>query len=564
MPLGLSQNQTAPETTANRLLLGRLTLTLTGDITLDDIQAGNRFLDFTGTPGAAVTVTVPDSPKDWIVRNTSGQTVTVKTAAGTGVAVADGDNAHVYSDGVEVYSLALAGTPEAPAVVQAYKDVADLLAFDSHWRLDETSGTTAADAAAVADGTITGGVTLGVVDSPIHQSGNKAMTFDGTTGWIDLGAAATLNPGTSDFSLAMWLKSSAPIAAGRPFQKRGGGGSGSTGGWQVSLDLDGDFSNCFIDDVSGNSIGFDNVATSIFDGSWHCLVLVFINATGVWNAYLDGVFLKAASATSGTIAGKAITSARHATIGAAWDAAGTQFQFYAGDMAEVKYKNAALMATQIRALNQAGISFTAATSISNSPALYLRLNETSGTVATDYSFNGTDGTYTGGVTLGVADSPITNEAPVFSASFDGVDDVVTTPYAGVLGTNMFNVRGWVKTSAAGIQILASWGTAAAGQQVEVSINAAGLLVADFSGASVTGTAVINDGVWHQFAVDAPATPTVADVVLYVDGVADTISATVNGTQALNLVAGANVAIGRDIAGTGFGQFLMAEFAIDPV
>lgn len=69
-------------------------------------QARSAVLNFTGTPGGAVTVTVPSSQKWWIVRNACGSTVTLKTAAQVGgVAVPNGDTNLVYCDGTNAYTF---------------------------------------------------------------------------------------------------------------------------------------------------------------------------------------------------------------------------------------------------------------------------------------------------------------------------------------------------------------------------------------------------------------------------------------------------------------------------
>lgn len=62
-------------------------------------------LNFVGTPASAVTVTVPASvtpSKHYLVDNQTGQTLTVKYAATSGVTIQDGDAVHVYCDGTTV------------------------------------------------------------------------------------------------------------------------------------------------------------------------------------------------------------------------------------------------------------------------------------------------------------------------------------------------------------------------------------------------------------------------------------------------------------------------------
>lgn len=113
----------------------------TGSVTLTAVEAGNGIITFTGALTGNRNVIVPSSPtRPWIIRNatTGAFTVTVKTAAGAGVEVAQGQNAAVFCDGTNVLageswaaplaSPALTGTPTAPTPAQ----------FDSSTKLATT------------------------------------------------------------------------------------------------------------------------------------------------------------------------------------------------------------------------------------------------------------------------------------------------------------------------------------------------------------------------------------------------------------------------------------------
>lgn len=99
----------------------------TGSVTLTAVEAGNGIIVLTGALTGNRNVIVPSSPtRPWIIRNatTGAFSVTVKTAAGAGVVVAQGQNAAVFCDGTNVLageswaaplaSPALTGTPTAP------------------------------------------------------------------------------------------------------------------------------------------------------------------------------------------------------------------------------------------------------------------------------------------------------------------------------------------------------------------------------------------------------------------------------------------------------------------
>jgi len=79
---------------------GTIALSLTDSNAAQDARA--LFFDLGGSPGGAVTLQVPAIQKSYIVKNGSGQTVTVEISGGTGVAVPNGSTTVVYADGTNV------------------------------------------------------------------------------------------------------------------------------------------------------------------------------------------------------------------------------------------------------------------------------------------------------------------------------------------------------------------------------------------------------------------------------------------------------------------------------
>lgn len=118
----LTVNQTGKETTANsaiqaleNALTATLTLTVSSNTTLTTSQAlGCAFmtLNVTGT----YDLTVPVNKKEWAVTNTGSGTVTVKTSAGTGIALAAGETRILYCDGTNVIALTQATSGSSSSV----------------------------------------------------------------------------------------------------------------------------------------------------------------------------------------------------------------------------------------------------------------------------------------------------------------------------------------------------------------------------------------------------------------------------------------------------------------
>ncbi|HEY6461522.1 MAG TPA: hypothetical protein VIY73_15250, partial [Polyangiaceae bacterium] len=94
---------------------------------------------------------------------------------------------------VEPESEAPADAPGEAASVEASVDAAvtypGVVMADlplSYWRFGEASGTVAVDQMGATNGTYVGGVTLGAPGA-IAGDGDTAATFDGATGYVDMG-----------------------------------------------------------------------------------------------------------------------------------------------------------------------------------------------------------------------------------------------------------------------------------------------------------------------------------------------------------------------------------------
>lgn len=92
---------------------GRLAKSVAGssDVALSVTEARNAIIECTGALTGNINVIVPSKTKIYLVINstTGAFTLTVKTAAGTGVAVEQGGKAWLYSDGTNVYTAAPTG-----------------------------------------------------------------------------------------------------------------------------------------------------------------------------------------------------------------------------------------------------------------------------------------------------------------------------------------------------------------------------------------------------------------------------------------------------------------------
>ncbi len=171
-----------------------------GTTTLSDDQNARPLLDFTGTLASNATIVVATRKKWWLVRNrTSGAfTLTVKTAAGTGIAVTQGRGAILYCDGVNVLQVdnleaAASAASESAAGVVELATSTEVLSGTDNTRAVHPDGLAAlwekgsdvASAATLSLGEggffhITGTTTITNVDFATPKDGRRAIVeFDG-------------------------------------------------------------------------------------------------------------------------------------------------------------------------------------------------------------------------------------------------------------------------------------------------------------------------------------------------------------------------------------------------
>jgi hypothetical protein len=142
---------------------GMLTKSVAGGVTvtLTATEAGNAILKFTGALTANISVVVPTATGTWTIINaTSGAfTLTVKTSAGTGIAITQGLNWGVICDGTNVidaitdfYSVALTGVP---TTTTAASGVSTTQVASTAFVQDAVGGTTATSVAGTGTTTLT-------------------------------------------------------------------------------------------------------------------------------------------------------------------------------------------------------------------------------------------------------------------------------------------------------------------------------------------------------------------------------------------------------------------------
>jgi Concanavalin A-like lectin/glucanases superfamily/PEP-CTERM motif len=222
-------------------------------------------------------------------------------------------------------------------VAQAQDITTGLIA---HWKLDETSGTTAYDSAGSNDGTLVG--------SPAWGPGkvDGALDFPGGTHYVDCGNDTSLDI-TGSRSVAAWIKIDNWASALDP-----------TDSWDAIVskgDAEGNFDllrNRLADAMAFYVAGATAVRGSIpvKDGQWHLAVGVYDNPAGLVSLYIDGVLDVSASVAPNLVIGVNTANVRINGIHVPGDPSYDDRRHIDGMIDDARIYNRALSVGDIQAL----------------------------------------------------------------------------------------------------------------------------------------------------------------------------------------------------------------------
>ncbi len=268
--------------------------------------AGGTFVDAWGSPGAGTNQF--NSPLGVAV-----------DAAGTAVYVADSGNHRIVAFGCS-------GPEVAPR----------LASMRAWWKLDEPTGTTAAD--------LFGGATLSNVGTPTHNLGtlvNNSLKFTGATFLASATPGAAVDFGTGDYSLETWYRSADTTTPVRTLVDHRVVGRG------YSLYVS--FGHLGTQMADGTATNFTSSGASLNDGAWHHLVVsVQRNSANGGKLYVDGDLILTFNPT---VRAGSLTNAGSFRLGQAYDNSSANLN---GDLDEVALFTAALTAAEVQAAYCAG------------------------------------------------------------------------------------------------------------------------------------------------------------------------------------------------------------------
>lgn len=360
-------------------------------------------------------------------------------------------------DDLRIYNRAI-GADEVAAFVQQ--------GFVGHWKLNETGGTTAADSSPTGnDGTYTGGVTLNQA-GPYPGVGAVAADFDGNDDYVAI-PNENLYDITGPLTVAVWFKVD---EFDHHFQTIVAKGDDA---WRVSRDASTAKLHFACSGLTNPHL-YGNV--HVDDGGWHHVAGVYDGSK--MRLYVDGQ-LDVEHSCSGTVS----TNDHPVTIG---KNAQVSMRNWEGGLFDLRLYSYALSAAEVADLY--GL------------VGHWKLDETSGTVATDSSGKARHGTYQGSPTLATAGP----KAGSVAAQFDGNDDRVSLPIFNDKFADGVTIAGWMRPTAARsygklLQLSAGTNYAIDLGRAGTSTGLRGIVDLDGeSGSDYVVNGALHDNVWRHY------------------------------------------------------------------
>ncbi len=299
------------------------------------------------------------------------------------------------------------------------------------------SGTTVYDRSGAGNtGTLTNGPT--VTPGKIGQ----ALNFDGTNDYVSVASATSIHPALP-FSFSFWVKPTTVSSAQGIFGSRE---AVQHDGYWSSIGSDGSVTINY-----GDGAGCDpadrrtktSPASTLVAGQWQHVTGIISGATDM-SIYVNGVDVGGTySGTGGSISYGSLSILRLGSVGGS---GGCPAAYFNGSMDEVRLYNRALSTTEIQAQYAAAQSDEVNTGASQAQgggrldsglAGYWKLDDGSGTSATDSSTNGSAGTLTNG--------PNWTTGQIGGAvDLDGTDDYVDVGLSAISSPNALTLSVWAK------------------------------------------------------------------------------------------------------------------------
>jgi hypothetical protein len=424
-------------------------------------------------------------------------------------------------DDVRVYNYALT---QAEVVV--------LYGLVGHWKMDETSGSSVADASGAGNsGTVTGTATW---SAAIRGRGHRYNYNDGDD-YITVSNSASLQDvQEDDYSLAMWFKANT-LPPGTGFANDAVYGMLGKNALFYGAGYTHDQKFGMAHPFSDGSILQAYTTGTYGIGTFHHVVVTVKKSSGTMNIYVNGQLDSTHTFTANKTAYEQGTTPFR--MGIAHPGSGS-YKFAAdGTMDDVRVYNRVISASEISLL------------YGNSG--HWKLDETSGTVATDSSGANYHGTFTGSPTLN--QTAVYDQGTLFNSATS--TEYLILPREAVHGASTISVSFWIKTTQTGEQAVLSGNNAGQDNEFLLLFGSHTEFRIYCHGNTQSWTIPsIADNQWHHFAVISTADTN--STIVYKDGVSLGSRSVSANTTAFNIaIGGLIVAQEQDSVG---GSFVAAQ------
>ncbi len=212
-----------------------------------------------------------------------------------------------------------------------------------YWKFDEGYGTTANNSGSqgqALQGTLTNMASPATSTSGWTNSGKfgKTLNFDGTNDYVSIPNSASLSPGSGNYTVSAWIKTSTNYSGsiGWIFSNYG---SNTNNVVQLAINTD-NKPICTYRDGSANAASINTQGNALNDNQWHHVLCTRTGTTAA--EYVDG---KQIGANTNSNLGTIDTTGSTKSIGAI---ASDHSQLFTGSIDEVKVYNYALTADEVK------------------------------------------------------------------------------------------------------------------------------------------------------------------------------------------------------------------------
>ena len=370
---------------------------------------------------------------------------------------------------------------------------------------------------------------LGSVVGGVESS--YAVSFDGVDDYVSINGSPLNN--LSSFSVSFWAKPSSATSGVEVNQKHSGGD-------RIACTLTSD-GYAYIIPQSVSNYGY--AQWSQFAGNWIYVCFVFDGSqTGNANRakiYINGresslTFVGTIPSTTGTNTGNLEFGRR-----------GSELTYSKGAIDDVRIYNRVLTAAEVQSIYR-----NSSSPPTSGLVCYFPLNEGTGTTVTD-SIGGLTGTLTNGPTWQTQVCPRLRSGrdttQSWSVSFDGGNDYLTVPSASQIvfsQTESFSVSWWISGISDNVDIIHK-GTSTT-QNAWIVYTFSNRIYFELRGSTISNRIVkyvgsLPSSGWHHIAFSYNGSSAAAGLVVYVDGLAqsmttvvDALTSTIASTAALEI------------------------------